>query len=96
MKMDAHEIVDGGHRAIKYTRLNGVRPTIYPEGTHLLVCRLTWDKSLLTGSDAVARTTGHLRCPGQAAQYRLADRHEGSADGMSNWRAAVSAADLSR
>ena len=45
MKMDAHEIVDGGHRAIKYTRLNGVRPTIYPEGTHLLVCRLTRDKT---------------------------------------------------
>ncbi|KAG7575262.1 hypothetical protein FFLO_00426 [Filobasidium floriforme] len=26
--------VDGGHRAIKYTRLNGIGSTIYPEGTH--------------------------------------------------------------
>ncbi|KAG8788285.1 Prohibitin-2, subunit of the prohibitin complex (Phb1p-Phb2p) [Serendipita sp. 401] len=26
--------VDGGHRAIKYTRLNGVKPNIYAEGTH--------------------------------------------------------------
>lgn len=31
--------VDGGHRAIKYTRLNGVKPDIYNEGTHLAVCR---------------------------------------------------------
>ncbi|KAF9267355.1 hypothetical protein L218DRAFT_894557 [Marasmius fiardii PR-910] len=29
--------VDGGHRAIKYTRLNGVTNHVYGEGTHLLV-----------------------------------------------------------
>ncbi|KAF9077711.1 band 7 family-domain-containing protein [Rhodocollybia butyracea] len=29
--------VDGGHRAIKYTRLNGVKEEIYPEGTHLAI-----------------------------------------------------------
>lgn len=29
--------VDGGHRAIKYTRLHGVSNTIYPEGTHFLI-----------------------------------------------------------
>ncbi|KAH9941053.1 band 7 family-domain-containing protein [Amylocystis lapponica] len=29
--------VDGGHRAIKYTRLDGVKDTVYPEGTHLLI-----------------------------------------------------------
>lgn len=29
--------VDGGHRAIKYNRLHGVLPTIYPEGTHFLL-----------------------------------------------------------
>ena len=29
--------VDGGHRAIKYSRLQGVRSDIYPEGTHLIV-----------------------------------------------------------
>ncbi|GBE85059.1 proteolysis and peptidolysis-like protein [Sparassis latifolia] len=29
--------VDGGHRAIKYTRLNGVTETVYPEGTHLMI-----------------------------------------------------------
>lgn len=29
--------VDGGHRAIKYTRLHGVTEEVYPEGTHLMV-----------------------------------------------------------
>ncbi|KAK7056879.1 Prohibitin-2, subunit of the prohibitin complex (Phb1p-Phb2p) [Paramarasmius palmivorus] len=29
--------VDGGHRAIKYTRLHGVKNDVYSEGTHLLV-----------------------------------------------------------
>ncbi len=29
--------VDGGHRAVKYSRLNGVTDTIYPEGTHLIL-----------------------------------------------------------
>jgi len=29
--------VDGGHRAIKYTRLYGLRPAVYSEGTHLLI-----------------------------------------------------------
>ncbi|KPI39936.1 Prohibitin-2 [Cyphellophora attinorum] len=31
--------VDGGHRAIKYTRLGGVKPDIYAEGTHI---RIPW------------------------------------------------------
>lgn len=29
--------VDGGQRAIIYSRLSGVQPQIYPEGTHLIV-----------------------------------------------------------
>ncbi|CAG8483388.1 617_t:CDS:2 [Paraglomus occultum] len=29
--------VDGGHRAIKYTRLFGVKRFIYPEGTHFML-----------------------------------------------------------
>ncbi|KAG1204170.1 hypothetical protein G6F70_000741 [Rhizopus microsporus] len=29
--------VDGGHRAIKYTRLFGVQDTIYNEGTHFMI-----------------------------------------------------------
>ncbi|KAK9488237.1 band 7 family-domain-containing protein [Lipomyces starkeyi] len=29
--------VDGGHRAIKYTRLGGVKPDIYAEGTHFVI-----------------------------------------------------------
>ncbi|ODN80042.1 prohibitin-2 [Cryptococcus amylolentus CBS 6039] len=29
--------VDGGHRAIKYSRIHGIRPDIYPEGTHLVI-----------------------------------------------------------
>ncbi|KAK9381897.1 band 7 family-domain-containing protein [Kockiozyma suomiensis] len=37
--------VDGGHRAIKYTRLSGVRPEIYPEGTHF---KLPWFETPVT------------------------------------------------
>lgn len=29
--------VDGGQRAILYSRLNGIQPNIYPEGTHFVV-----------------------------------------------------------
>ncbi|XP_006462552.1 hypothetical protein AGABI2DRAFT_193675 [Agaricus bisporus var. bisporus H97] len=29
--------VDGGHRAIKYSRIHGVKPDIYSEGTHLVL-----------------------------------------------------------
>lgn len=29
--------VDGGHRAIKYTRIHGVRPEVYGEGTHFVI-----------------------------------------------------------
>lgn len=31
--------VDGGHRAIKYSRFAGVRDEVYPEGTHFRVSR---------------------------------------------------------
>ncbi|KAK9449253.1 band 7 family-domain-containing protein [Limtongia smithiae] len=37
--------VDGGHRAIKYTRLAGVSPQIYAEGTHF---RLPWLETPIT------------------------------------------------
>jgi hypothetical protein len=30
-------LVDGGHRAIKYTRLFGVQNTVYNEGTHFMI-----------------------------------------------------------
>lgn len=29
--------VDGGHRAIKYSRIHGLKPDVYPEGTHLAI-----------------------------------------------------------
>jgi len=29
--------VDGGHRAIKYTRIHGIRDEVYSEGTHLVI-----------------------------------------------------------
>lgn len=29
--------VDGGHRAIKYSRISGIQPNVYPEGTHFLI-----------------------------------------------------------
>ncbi|KAF9013229.1 band 7 family-domain-containing protein [Cyathus striatus] len=34
--------VDGGHRAIKYSRIGGIKPDIYHEGTHLV---LPWIES---------------------------------------------------
>ncbi|GAA99096.1 hypothetical protein E5Q_05785 [Mixia osmundae IAM 14324] len=37
--------VDGGHRAIKYTRLYGVKKDIYTEGTHFLI---PWLESAIT------------------------------------------------
>lgn len=30
-------VVDGGHRAIKYTRLFGVQDVVYGEGTHIMI-----------------------------------------------------------
>ena len=37
--------VDGGHRAIKYTRLGGVQKEIYAEGTHF---RIPWFETPIT------------------------------------------------
>lgn len=39
--------VDGGHRAVKYSRLTGVKPDIYNEGTHFMVsvCDATSERS---------------------------------------------------
>lgn len=42
--------VDGGHRAIMYSRLHGVLKNIYPEGTHFRVSFAEED-SLLTLQD---------------------------------------------
>ncbi|KAG8802203.1 Prohibitin-2, subunit of the prohibitin complex (Phb1p-Phb2p) [Serendipita sp. 399] len=39
--------VDGGHRAIKYTRLNGVKPDVYAEGTHFNLTITNWGISVL-------------------------------------------------
>ncbi|KAJ3205765.1 hypothetical protein HDU82_004968 [Entophlyctis luteolus] len=30
-------IVDGGHRAVMYSRISGVKPTVYNEGTHFMI-----------------------------------------------------------
>ena len=38
-------LVDGGHRAIKYTRVGGVKPNIYPEGTHF---NIPWFETPIT------------------------------------------------
>ena len=34
--------VDGGHRAVKFSRWSGVQPEIYTEGLHLMVPWLEW------------------------------------------------------
>lgn len=84
-------LVDGGHRAIKYSRLHGIRPDIYPEGTHLVVS----SSSILEGKgserivpDLTAALVGiahHLRCEGQAEEYRFVDGYQGLADGELNF-----------
>lgn len=59
--------VDGGHRAIMYSRLYGVMTKIYPEGTHLRVStRFCEVARQLTLSDPMARDPSHLRCPCKA------------------------------
>jgi len=35
--IDCWGLVDGGSRAVKYSRISGVKPDIYPEGTHLAI-----------------------------------------------------------
>lgn len=62
--------VDGGHRAVKYSRISGVLPNIYPEGTHLMVsghvvaCNLQSTCSLpLVLADSMDRNPNRLRRP---------------------------------
>lgn len=53
--------VDGGHRAIKYSRFGGILPDVYPEGTHLRVSgavlgSVCWTRWVgLTRSDPLGR-----------------------------------------
>ena len=61
--------VDGGHRAIKYTRLGGVKKDIYPEGLSPLLDDedLRYTYSILRCSSSILRRTylqgTHLRIP---------------------------------
>ena len=47
--------VDGGHRAVKYSRVYGVCPTIYQEGTHL---RIPWFETCLLYTSPSPRDRG--------------------------------------
>ncbi|PWN32874.1 uncharacterized protein FA14DRAFT_162117 [Meira miltonrushii] len=52
--------VDGGHRAIKYSRLVGVKPEIYNEGTHFLIpgLELAVDYDVRAKPRSIASLTG--------------------------------------
>jgi hypothetical protein len=78
--------VDGGHRAIKYTRLGGVGKEIYAEGIKIalpafrrwqliLACRNTFQGPMV-------RDAHRLRCQSQTTQCCLSYRNEGSPDGQ--------------
>ncbi|KAI9811311.1 MAG: Prohibitin-2, subunit of the prohibitin complex (Phb1p-Phb2p) [Phylliscum demangeonii] len=50
--------VDGGHRAIKYTRVGGVKPDVFSEGTHF---RIPWfETPILYDIRAKPRNVGSL------------------------------------
>ena len=90
--------VDGGHRAIKYTRIGGVQKEIYNEGkaptTSSLIREglrsldLTYDRHSF--SNSLVRDTHHIRRPCQTAQCRLLDRNQRSSDGEHNLSCTIS------
>lgn len=57
--------MDGGHRAVKYTRLGGVSDEVYSEGTHLVVSlvlkesldSLFFDREVLEADDCISSFT---------------------------------------
>ena len=75
--------VDGGHRAIKYTRIGGVKKEIYAEGLpSASLLKSGPDSSRNTSTNTLVRDSYRLRCPSQTTQRRLIDRHQRSADGQ--------------
>lgn len=81
--------VDGGHRAIKYTRLGGVSKEIYSEGKRLIrgsregqgtVINLLLNRN--TSQNSLVRDTNRLRCPRETTQRCLLDRNKGFANGQ--------------
>ena len=77
--------VDGGHRAIKYTRIGGVGKEIYAEGT-TCTGELTLNGNLTfyrhTSKDPMVRDTDRLRCSSKATQRCISHRHERFTDGQ--------------
>ena len=70
--------MDGGHRAIKYTRVGGVKKEIYNEGDTSFFGPLNpRDFDLLRHplQDTVVRDSHHLRRPRQTSQCRLSHRN---------------------
>lgn len=76
--------VDGGHRAIKYTRIGGVKKEIYNEGQ-----LYRYPGSMINPDipfrnpfqHPLVRNTHHLRRSRKAPQCGFPHRHQGSADG---------------
>jgi len=89
--------VDGGHRAIKYTRLGGVSKEIYSEGTdgRSGSSELRMVANLLTSrnafQDPMVRNPNRLRCASKATQRCFFDWNEGFADGQHHLPCALQA-----
>ncbi|KAJ5590381.1 Prohibitin-2 [Penicillium hetheringtonii] len=60
--------VDGGHRAIKYSRVSGVRKEIYAEGTHI---RIPWLETPIVYDAPRGRTAQIYRTLGQDFDERV-------------------------
>ena len=82
--------VDGGHRAIKYTRIGGVQKEIYAEGSELspgLNFHMATDvdrSSRHSFSHTLVRDSDYIRCARQTTQCCLLDRHQRFANGEHN------------
>jgi hypothetical protein len=81
--------VDGGHRAIKYTRIGGVGKQIYGEGRKTTFLRASFHRWQLmrhffrnTHQDPMVRDTHRLRRTSEATQCRLSHWHERFTNGQ--------------
>jgi len=80
--------VDGGHRAIKYTRIGGVSKEIYSEGKEMQHGRLQEGQSLTiymyrnTFQDSMVRDSYRLRRSCETKKCSFFDWYEGFANGQ--------------
>lgn len=78
--------VDGGHRAIKYTRIGGVSKEIYSEGTFSTLFKLCTETNTSlcrhASQDPMVRDPNRLRCTSKATQCCFPHRYKRFANGQ--------------